>query len=48
MRFVVEVDDLGKAGSKADTFRIVTATGYAAFGVVDRGNVTVSGGGLAP
>ena len=48
VRFVVEVDDLGKAGSNADTFRIVTATGYAAFGVVDRGNVTVSGGGLLP
>jgi hypothetical protein len=46
VRFVLEVEDLGKAGSKADTFRIVTATGYAAFGVVERGNVTVSGAGL--
>jgi hypothetical protein len=42
--FVVEVEDLGKAG--ADTFRIVTATGYAAFGVVEKGNITVEGGGL--
>ena len=25
-----------------------SATGYAAFGVVDRGNVTVSGAGLLP
>ena len=48
VRFVVEVEDLGKAGSSADTFRLVTATGYAAFGVVERGNVTVSGGGLLP
>jgi hypothetical protein len=31
-----------------DTFRLVTATGYGAFGVVDRGNVTVSGGSLLP
>jgi hypothetical protein len=48
VRFVVEVEDLGKAGSKADTFRVATATGYAAFGVVERGNVMVSGGGLLP
>jgi len=40
--FFVEVEDLGKAG--ADTFRIVTATGYSAFGVVDKGNITVEGG----
>lgn len=46
VRFVVEVDDLGKPPLALDTFRIVTASGYAAFGVVDRGNVTVSGGGL--
>ena len=40
--FVVEVDDLGKAG--ADTFRIVLADGYAAAGVLTKGNVSVSGG----
>lgn len=40
--FFVEVEDLGKAG--ADTFRIVTGTGYSAFGVVDKGNITVEGG----
>ncbi|HET7728135.1 MAG TPA: post-COAP-1 domain-containing protein [Candidatus Limnocylindrales bacterium] len=42
VRFTVEVEDLGKAG--ADTFRIVLASGYGAFGVVDKGNITVSGG----
>lgn len=40
--FVVEVEDLGKAG--ADTFRIVLADGYSASGVLTKGNVTVSGG----
>lgn len=44
--FVLEVEDLGKPNVAADTFRIVTATGYMAFGVVDRGNITVSGEGL--
>ena len=44
VRFFLEVEDLGKGG--ADTFRIVTATGYGAFGVVEKGNITVSGGGL--
>ena len=48
VRFVLEVEDLGKAGSRTDTFRLVTATGYGAFGVVDRGNITVSGGSLLP
>jgi len=42
--FFLEVEDLGKAG--ADTFRIITAEGYSAFGVVDKGNLTVEGGGL--
>jgi hypothetical protein len=42
--FFLELEDLGKAG--ADTFRIVTAEGYSAFGVVDKGNLTVEGGGL--
>lgn len=42
VRFTAEVEDLGKAG--ADTFRIVLATGYGAFGVVDKGNITVEGG----
>jgi hypothetical protein len=42
--FVVEVEDLGKAG--ADTFRIVTGDGYGAFGVLTKGNITVSGGVL--
>ena len=46
VRFVLEVEDLGSAGSSSDTFRIVTATGYAAFGVVDRGNITVTGDGF--
>ena len=40
--FVVEVEDLGKAG--ADTFRIVLADGYAAAGVLTKGNITVGGG----
>ncbi|HVL53635.1 MAG TPA: post-COAP-1 domain-containing protein [Vitreimonas sp.] len=40
--FFAEVEDLGKAG--ADTFRIVTGDGYGAFGVVDKGNITVQGG----
>jgi hypothetical protein len=40
--FVVEVEDLGKAG--ADTFRIVLADGYAAFGVLTKGNISVGGG----
>lgn len=44
--FYAEVDDLGKAG--ADTFRIVFGTGYGAFGVIDKGNITVSGGAVAP
>lgn len=46
VRFVLEIEDLGKANTGADTFRLVTGTGYGAFGVVDRGNITVSGGGL--
>ena len=44
VRFVVEVEDLGPWG--VDAFRLVTATGYAAAGVVDNGNVRVEGGGL--
>jgi hypothetical protein len=40
--FVVDVEDLGKAG--ADTFRIVLADGYAAAGVLTKGNITVGGG----
>jgi hypothetical protein len=40
--FVVEVEDLGKAG--ADTFRIVLADGYAAAGVLTKGNISVGGG----
>lgn len=43
--FFAEVEDLGKAG--ADTFRIVLGSGYGAFGIVDKGNITVSGG-IAP
>jgi hypothetical protein len=46
VRFILEIEDLGTAKSKADTFRLVTGTGYGAFGVVERGNVTVTGGGL--
>jgi LVIVD repeat len=48
VRFALEIEDLGSAKAKADTFRLVTGTGYGAFGVVDRGNVTVEGGGLLP
>jgi hypothetical protein len=44
VRFFLELEDLGKGG--ADAFRILTATGYAAFGVVDKGNITVQGGGV--
>jgi hypothetical protein len=40
--FFAEVEDLGKAG--ADTFRIVLGSGYGAFGVLEKGNITVSGG----
>ena len=40
--FAVDVEDLGKAG--ADTFRIVLGDGYAAAGVLTKGNITVSGG----
>jgi len=40
--FFAELEDLGKAG--ADTFRIVLGSGYGAFGVVDKGNITVTGG----
>lgn len=43
VRFVLEVEDLGKG---ADTFRLVTGTGYGAFGVVEKGNITVEGGGV--
>jgi LVIVD repeat len=43
--FMVEVEDLGKAG--ADTFRIVVTDGYAAAGALTKGNITVSGGLLA-
>lgn len=46
VHFVLDIEDLGKANAGADTFRLVTGTGYAAFGVVERGNVTVSGSGL--
>jgi hypothetical protein len=42
--FTVDVEDLGKAG--ADTFRIVLADGYAAAGVLAKGNITVESGGL--
>jgi hypothetical protein len=40
--FAVDVEDLGKAG--ADTFRIVLGDGYAAAGVLTKGNISVSGG----
>src|SRR5687767_12543517 len=43
VRFVLEVEDLGMS---ADAFRLVTATGYGAFGLVDKGSITVRGGGL--
>lgn len=41
IRFFVEVEDLGKT-SKADTFRIVLQDGYAAGGVLLKGNIQVS------
>jgi hypothetical protein len=43
--FFVEVEDVGK---DADAFRIVLGDGYAAGGVLQKGNVEVSGGLLAP
>jgi hypothetical protein len=43
--FFAEVEDVGKG---ADTFRIVLGDGYAAGGVLLKGNVEVSGGLLAP
>jgi hypothetical protein len=46
VRFVLAVEDLGKPPVNADTFRIVTGLGYAAFGVVDKSNIAVDGGGL--
>ena len=46
VRFVLEVEDLGSGNQSADAFRLVTGSGYAAFGVVDRGNITVEGAGL--
>ncbi len=46
VRFVLEIEDLGTPPLNADTFRIVTGSGYAAFGVVDKGDVTVEGGGV--
>jgi LVIVD repeat-containing protein len=42
--FALDVEDLGQAG--ADTFRIVLADGYAAAGVLTKGNITVQGSGL--
>ncbi len=41
--FVVETEDLGEPG-KADSFRIVLGDGYAAGGVLFKGNIQVSGG----
>ena len=46
VRFVLEVEDLGSGKDATDTFRFVAGSGYGAFGVVDRGNITVEGGGL--
>ena len=43
--FFVEVEDVGK---EADAFRIVLGDGWAAGGVLLKGNVEVSGGLLAP
>ena len=43
--FFAEVEDVGK---EADAFRIVLGDGYAAGGVLLKGNVEVSGGLLAP
>jgi hypothetical protein len=40
--FVIDVEDLGKAG--ADTFRIVLGDGYAAAGVLTKGNISIEGG----
>ena len=46
VRFFLEVEDRGNGSP--DRFRLVTATGYAAVGDVDRGSITVKGGGLLP
>jgi hypothetical protein len=43
--FFAEVEDVGK---EADAFRIVLGDGYAAGGVLLKGNIEVSGGLLAP
>ena len=43
--FFVEVEDVGK---EADAFRIVLGDGYAAGGILLKGNVEVTGGLLAP
>jgi hypothetical protein len=40
--FTVEVEDGGQQGT--DSFRLVLGDGYAAIGVVDKGNITVQGG----
>ncbi len=47
IKFVVEVEDLGEPGI-ADTFRIVLADGFAAGGVLLRGNIQVQSGSLLP
>jgi hypothetical protein len=35
----IDVDDLAEAGAGHDTFRIVTAAGYRAGGILDAGNI---------
>lgn len=42
-RYTIDVDDLAEPGHDADTFKIVTAGGYAAAGVLSQGNIQVHG-----
>jgi hypothetical protein len=37
----IDVDDLAEPGRGADTFRIQTASGYTAGGVLTRGNIQI-------
>lgn len=39
--FGIDVDDLAEPGKGADTFRIILGTGYAAGGVLTRGNIQI-------
>jgi hypothetical protein len=40
-RYTIDVDDVAEPGRGADTFKIVTTSGYAAAGVLTQGNIQV-------